>query len=130
VANHAGTTPTRLRHDAGYAAAACICFLREQVRRRRPATTLATTGSLRLEPNLINVIARQATFTVDLRDPDEQRLQAAERVLPISSPTRRARGRDRSNRAVWCALSPVVFDAALAAASKPAAQARPASTGA
>jgi len=76
VANHAGTTPTRLRHDAGYAAAACIAYLREQV--VGSSTTLATTGSLRLEPDVINVIPRKATFTVDLRDPDENRLQAAE----------------------------------------------------
>ncbi len=78
VANHAGTTPTRLRHDAGYAAAACIAYLREQVVGAAPATTLATTGSLRFEPDVINVIPRKATFTVDLRDPDEGRLQAAE----------------------------------------------------
>jgi len=79
VANHAGTTPTRLRHDAGYAAAACIAYLREQVAGAVPGTTLATTGSLRFEPDVINVIPRKATFTVDLRDPDENRLQAAER---------------------------------------------------
>jgi N-carbamoyl-L-amino-acid hydrolase len=81
TANHAGTTPTRLRHDAGYVAAAVVAFLREQVVAAAPETTLATTGSLRLEPDLINVIPRQATFTVDLRDPDEQRLRAAERQL-------------------------------------------------
>lgn len=81
TANHAGTTPTRLRHDAGYVAAAVVAFLREQVVAAAPETTLATAGSLRLEPDLINVIPRQATFTVDLRDPDEQRLQAAEKRL-------------------------------------------------
>jgi N-carbamoyl-L-amino-acid hydrolase len=31
TANHAGTTPTRLRHDAGYVAAAVVAFLREQI---------------------------------------------------------------------------------------------------
>jgi len=81
TANHAGTTPTRLRHDAGYVAGATIAFLREQVVAAAPDTTLATVASLRLEPDLINVIARQATFTVDLRDPDEVRLQAAEKRL-------------------------------------------------
>lgn len=81
VANHAGTTPTRLRHDAGYAAAACVAFLREQVVAAAPDSTLATVGSLRLEPDLINVIPRRATFTVDLRDPDEARLQTAEQAL-------------------------------------------------
>ena len=79
VANHAGTTPTRLRHDAGYAAAACIAYLREKVAGAAPDTTLATVGSIRFEPDVINVIPRKATFTVDLRDPDEHRLQAAEK---------------------------------------------------
>jgi N-carbamoyl-L-amino-acid hydrolase len=32
TANHAGTTPTRLRHDAGYVASAVVAFLREHVR--------------------------------------------------------------------------------------------------
>lgn len=36
---------------------------------------------LRLEPNVINVIPRKAVFSVDLRDPDERRLQDAERRL-------------------------------------------------
>ncbi|SDV48954.1 Zn-dependent hydrolase [Chitinasiproducens palmae] len=81
TANHAGTTPTRLRHDAGYAAAAVVAFLREQVVAAAPASTLATTGSLRFEPDVINVIPRKAVFTVDLRDPDEPRLRAAEARL-------------------------------------------------
>lgn len=80
-ANHAGTTPTRLRHDAGYVAAATMVFAREQLAAAAPGTTLATIGSLRLEPDIINVIPATATFTVDLRDPDAQRLQAAEQRL-------------------------------------------------
>lgn len=78
-ANHAGTTPTRLRHDAGWVAAAVQVFLRELA--VATGTTLATTGMLRVEPNVINVIPRKAVFTVDLRDPDEMRLQDAERRL-------------------------------------------------
>ncbi len=78
-ANHAGTTPMRLRHDAGWAAAAIITFLRESV--LSSGTTLATVGSLHLEPDAINVIPRKAVLTVDLRDPDELRLRSAERQL-------------------------------------------------
>lgn len=79
-ANHAGTTPTALRHDAGYVAGAVIAELRE-IARDSGGTTLATVGSMSLEPNVINVIARQASFTVDLRDPDEAELSAAENRL-------------------------------------------------
>lgn len=114
TANHAGTTPTRLRHDAGYAAAACIAFLREQVVGAAPETTLATTGSLRVEPDVINVIARKATFTVDLRDPDEQRLQAAEQRFAdfLVALARREGVTIKTERLVR--FEPVVFDAGLA----------------
>ena len=41
----------------------------------------ATVGCMSFEPNAINVIPSRATFPVDLRDPDEQRLQAEEAAL-------------------------------------------------
>lgn len=114
VANHAGTTPTRLRHDTGYAAAACIAYLREQVVGAAPDTTLATTGSLRLEPDVINVIPRKATFTVDLRDPDEQRLQTAERRFAafLAEITEREGVKVETERLVR--FEPVVFDRGIA----------------
>ena len=124
VANHAGTTPTRLRHDAGYAAAACVAFLREQVVGAAPETTLATVGSLRLEPDLINVIPRRATFTVDLRDPDEQRLQAAERRLADFLVTLAEREGVTVETEQLVRFEPVVFDAALADRIQAAAQRR------
>ena len=59
TANHAGTTPTRLRHDAGYAAAKLITFLREGISQKNGAT-LTTVGTIAFEPNAVNVIpARQ-----------------------------------------------------------------------
>ncbi len=114
TANHAGTTPTRLRHDAGYVASAIVAFLREQVVAAAPDTTLATTGSLRLEPDLINVIPRKASFTVDLRDPDEARLQAAEKQLAdflLEIAEREGVGIETERLARF---EPVVFDAGLA----------------
>lgn len=124
VANHAGTTPTRLRHDAGYAAAACVAFLREQVVGAAPETTLATVGSLRLEPDLINVIPRKATFTVDLRDPGEQRLQTAESRLADFLVTVAGREGVTVETEQLVRFEPVVFDAALADRIQAAAQRR------
>ena len=80
VANHAGTTPTRLRHDAGLAAARINTFLRDQVA-SASTSTVATVGSIEYRPNVINVIPSQAILTVDLRDPDEARLKSAEAQL-------------------------------------------------
>ncbi len=79
-ANHAGTTPMAMRHDAGQAAARVVTFLRDRVTRGN-APTVATVGSMVFEPNLINVGPSRASFTVDLRDPDEERLQAEEAAL-------------------------------------------------
>ncbi|MCB6185070.1 Zn-dependent hydrolase [Leeia sp. TBRC 13508] len=79
-ANHAGTTPMYMRHDAGWVAASIHVFL-NRLATESDGRTLATIGSLTLEPNLINVIPRKAILTVDLRDPDELRLQAAEHAL-------------------------------------------------
>jgi N-carbamoyl-L-amino-acid hydrolase len=78
-ANHAGTTPMNLRHDAGLAAARVICSMREHT--LAAGTTLAATGAIAFEPGLINVIPSKATFTVDLRDPDGEKLLLAEKAL-------------------------------------------------
>ncbi|KQU91327.1 Zn-dependent hydrolase [Mesorhizobium sp. Root102] len=80
VANHAGTTPMSMRSDAGHAAARVITFLLDRTKASN-APTVATVGTIRFEPNAINVIPSRAVFTVDLRDPDEQRLQAEETAL-------------------------------------------------
>ncbi len=78
--NHAGTTPMRLRHDAGYCAAAIAAFLRGLAREMGGAQ-VCTVGKIDLHPNLINVIAARATLTADLRNTDEAKLQQAEAAL-------------------------------------------------
>ncbi len=80
VANHAGTTPMRLRHDAGYAAAAIACAARG-IARDMAGDQVATVGAITLTPNLINVVAKEAVLTVDLRNTDEALLQEAEARL-------------------------------------------------
>ncbi len=79
-ANHAGTTPTGMRRDAGLAAARVVTFLRDYVTAPN-AATVATVGTMQFEPDVINVIPSRAIFTVDLRDPDEDRLRTAEAAL-------------------------------------------------
>jgi N-carbamoyl-L-amino-acid hydrolase len=75
--NHAGTTPMRLRHDAGFCAAAIAGFLRGLARDMGGAQ-VCTVGRIDLVPNLINVIAARATLTADLRNTDESLLRQAE----------------------------------------------------
>jgi beta-ureidopropionase / N-carbamoyl-L-amino-acid hydrolase len=76
-ANHAGTAPMSGRKDAAQTAAKVISFARE-LASRMGGQQLATVGSLQLDPGLINVVPRKATLTVDLRNPIESHLQAAE----------------------------------------------------
>lgn len=80
AANHAGTTPMSMRSDAGHAAARVITFLHDGAKVSN-TPTVVTVGTMRFEPNAINVIPGRAVFTIDLRDPDEQRLQAHEAAL-------------------------------------------------
>lgn len=79
-ANHAGTTPISMRRDAGHAAARVVTFLRDRAKASN-TPTVATVGCMRFEPDAINVIPSRATFTVDLRDPDEDRLREEEAAL-------------------------------------------------
>ena len=74
---HAGTTPMRLRHDAGYAAAVITARVRD-IAKEMGGTQVATVGRCELHPNLVNVIAATATMTVDLRNTDESLLRKAE----------------------------------------------------
>jgi N-carbamoyl-L-amino-acid hydrolase len=94
--NHAGTTPMRLRHDAGYCAAA-IGHLRAPPGAMRWAAARWPPGALTLHPNLINVIAARAELTVDLRNTDEALLQQAE-AAPGRLHRRAGRRRRRAHR--------------------------------
>src|SRR6185369_14572562 len=77
VSNHAGTTPMRLRRDAGYLAASANLFARK-LAWEMGGDQVATVGEMAFRPNLINVVPNRAVFTVDLRNTDESKLQAAE----------------------------------------------------
>ncbi len=77
---HAGTTPMRMRRDAGYVAAALTTFVRGLTTELGGAQ-VATVGRVDIRPNLVNVVPATATITVDLRNTDELVLQQAEAAL-------------------------------------------------
>lgn len=68
-ADHAGTTPMDLRRDALVGAAAMVQAV-ASIAAALGRPTVATVGTLRVEPNQINVVPGRAVFTVDLRHPD------------------------------------------------------------
>lgn len=79
-ANHAGTTPMRLRHDAGYCAGRIAVFVRE-ITGRVGSEQVGTVGVIDLNPGVVNVIASSAHMTVDLRNTDNEQLTFAEKLL-------------------------------------------------
>jgi allantoate deiminase len=79
-ANHAGTTPMALRHDALAAAAEwisrveCLALADRELR--------ATVGAIEVEPNATNVIAGKVRASLDVRHwSDEQRHRAVEALF-------------------------------------------------
>ncbi|MEO1975126.1 MAG: Zn-dependent hydrolase [Paracoccaceae bacterium] len=110
IANHAGTTPMRLRRDAGVAAAQVIAGL-DRMARETPGA-VATVGTITFEPHAINVIPSRAVFTVDLRNPDETRLQEQEAALSEMLDALEDQGFGVETRRL-ARFEPVTFDAGI-----------------
>ncbi|MWA15100.1 Zn-dependent hydrolase [Streptomyces sp. BA2] len=83
-AAHAGTTPTRLRVDAGLAAARTVVHLRSMVDSGAYGDLRATVGHLTVHPDLTNIVPARAELTVDLRNPDDTHMARAEADLAAS----------------------------------------------
>ena len=110
--NHAGTTPMRMRRDAGYVAAEIAAFAR-RIAQDIGGNQVATVGALTLTPNLVNVVAEKAVLTVDLRNTDNERLMEAERRLAaFVAKTAAAEGVTVETRSL-ARFDPVVFSAPL-----------------
>lgn len=123
AANHAGTTPMAMRRDAGVAAARVVTFLRDRADASN-TPTVATVGCMAFEPNAINVIPAQATFTVDLRDPDEERLRAEEAALDAFLEALALKEDVTIATERLARFEPVAFDPAIVARIEAAARAR------
>ncbi len=112
-ANHAGTTPMRLRHDAGYCAGEISSYARE-ITRQLGGQQVGTVGVIELEPGLINVIPAKATVTVDLRNTDNEQLKQAERLLAEFTEKLAASEGVEIKTARLARFDPVRFDDAIA----------------
>jgi len=78
---HAGTTPMELRRDAGVVAARLIVRLQEMALSGRHGEMRATVGAIDPVPGLVNIIPGRVRCTVDLRNPDDAKMAAAEAEL-------------------------------------------------
>ncbi len=79
-ANHAGTTPIRYRKDAGYAASEVMHFIGDYSRKAE-SKVLTTVGTVSFEPNAINIVPEQASFTLDLRSVDYEALKQGQAAI-------------------------------------------------
>lgn len=80
VANHAGTTPMKDRHDAMIAAAGLTLVVREAVM-SEPGAQVGTVGHLEVSPNAVNVVPGEVRMTIELRDLSSEKLdKIAERI--------------------------------------------------
>jgi allantoate deiminase len=90
-ANHAGTTPMHLRHDAIAAAAEWIVAV-ERVAQSNPGL-VATVGQIEAKPGAINVIAGEARVTLDLRHKsDDIRSRTTEVLVRLAEEIAARRG--------------------------------------
>ncbi len=78
-AAHAGTTPLVNRKDTGLLAARINLFVRQLAEEIH--TQLGTIGLMEFSPNVINVVPERVRLMTDLRNPDDIRLQAAQKKL-------------------------------------------------
>jgi len=80
-ANHAGTTPMNRRKDALAAASRAALAVREEAR-SETGRQVGTVGWMKIEPGASNVIPGRATFPVELRDLDAEKIdRVAGRIL-------------------------------------------------
>lgn len=106
--NHAGTTPMRMRKDAGYVAAE-IAVCARKVAQALGGYQVATVGALTLAPNLVNVVPNHVVMTVDLRNTDEDRLREAEsRLFSFAEQTAATEGVGLTRRTL-ARFAPVSF---------------------
>src|SRR5580704_537253 len=90
-ANHAGTTPMHLRHDAIAAAAEWIVAV-ERTANNLPGL-VATVGRIEAKPGATNVIAAEARVTLDVRHKsDDTRDRAAENLVRLAKEIAERRG--------------------------------------
>lgn len=122
-ANHAGTTPMGKRSDALAGAAVMVSQL-ELWAEAAGAPLVATVGRLEVYPNTPNVVPGQVNFTVDIRHPDGEVLDAfgrdvADRFMEIAE----SRGLGLST-SLWVDTLPVPLDSSLTKLAAEAAAGR------
>jgi N-carbamoyl-L-amino-acid hydrolase len=120
--NHAGTTPMQTRQDAFQALSAFNTLLNDRLRNVVSPQTVWTIGHVSLSPNASSIVPGQATFSMQWRDRETDRLQRMEQVI---RETAEEVARDRNmglSFGPMLGLEPVAMDAGLQARLAEAAE--------
>jgi hydantoinase/carbamoylase family amidase len=96
VSGHAGTVPMAMRADALCAASELVIAL--DVAARAVGDAVATVGWMHVEPNGTNVVPGKVAFSLDIRSPDDAKLDAIEAAFE------QAMQRARASRGVTVTL--------------------------
>ncbi|WP_339278490.1 allantoate deiminase [Paenibacillus sp. FSL W8-0426] len=115
--NHAGTTPMHWRHDAMFTAAELIRLLTLRAKADESGL-VATVGRMDVKPNVGNVIAREVTFSLDVRHSDAERIRLfCEECFGEFENIAAEHGTDVVCRK-WMDESPVAMDSVLSATAE------------
>lgn len=115
--NHAGTTPMHWRHDAMFTAAELIRLLTHRAKADESGL-VATVGRMDVKPNVGNVIAREVTFSLDVRHSDAERIRLfCEECFGEFDKIAAEHGTDVVCRK-WMDESPVAMDSVLSATAE------------
>jgi len=121
--NHAGTTPMHLRRDAFQALAAFNAAINARFRNVVTPATVWTIGHVSLHPNASSIVPGRATFSMQWRDGDSDRLNRMERIIrDTAEEIAQAQGMGLSFGPML-GLEPVAMDATLRAALEAGAEA-------
>ena len=121
--NHAGTTPMALRRDAFQGLAEIATRLDAQLSALAGAATVWTIGYVALHPNTSSIVPGRATFSMQWRDGDPDRLDAMERTIRDTI-TETASARDLGLEfGPMRGIDPVAMDPGLRASLETAAEA-------
>lgn len=109
-ANHAGSTPMRLRRDALLGAAEAALEIEALAKR---SESVGTIGRIRPEPDVVNIVPGKCTFTIDFRQYDPVLYEKAKKTIEDTI------GAVAEKRGLTCKFEelvdakPVVFDKAM-----------------
>lgn len=111
-ANHAGSTPNYLRKDPMQAFAYFSSSLYNYINDNELAT-VATIGSIKLEPNAATIIPSKVTFTLDMRSPEDKGFNEAQSFVRNLLKEIETEGKIGVQATEFAIFEPVVFDKTL-----------------